>query len=169
MTKLGVIFTGDRPPEELGAFAVQTESAGLDELWLWEDCFLAGGIASSATALAATERIVVGLGVMPAVFRNPVACAMEIATLAREANPRAPAVLWLPWDAGSRTLGPAITLIGGFQNPNATRNPRDPLLRFQPALHIIAAPSLRVGSFAKFVNVALKARNLIDGVASLDG
>jgi 5,10-methylenetetrahydromethanopterin reductase len=83
VTKLGVIFTGDRPPEELAAFAVAAEAAGLDELWLWEDCFLAGGIASSATVLAATERITVGLGVMPAVLRNPVACAMEVATLAR--------------------------------------------------------------------------------------
>jgi 5,10-methylenetetrahydromethanopterin reductase len=83
MTRLAVIFTADRLPEELPAYAVAAESAGLDELWLWEDCFLAGGIATSATALAATERIVVGLGVMPAVFRNPVACAMEIGTLAR--------------------------------------------------------------------------------------
>jgi 5,10-methylenetetrahydromethanopterin reductase len=81
--KLGVVFTADRPPEELAAFAIAAESAGLDELWLWEDCFLAGGIATSATALAATTRITVGLGVMPAVFRNPVAAAMEIATLAR--------------------------------------------------------------------------------------
>ena len=83
VTKLGVIFKADRPPEELAAFATAAESAGLDELWLWEDCFLAGGIATSATALAATTRITVGLGVMPAVFRNPVAAAMEIATLAR--------------------------------------------------------------------------------------
>jgi len=83
VTRLGVIFTADRAPEELPSFAVAAESAGLDELWVWEDCFLAGGIASSATALAVTERITVGLGVMPAVFRNPVACAMEIATLAR--------------------------------------------------------------------------------------
>lgn len=82
-TKLGVIFTADRPPEELVAFATAAESRGLDELWLWEDCFLAGGIAATATALAATTRITVGLGVMPAVFRNPVAAAMEIATLAR--------------------------------------------------------------------------------------
>jgi 5,10-methylenetetrahydromethanopterin reductase len=81
--KLGVVFTAERPPEELAAFATAAESAGLDELWLWEDCFLAGGIATSATALAATTRITVGLGVMPAVFRNPVAAAMEIATLAR--------------------------------------------------------------------------------------
>ena len=83
MTKLGVIFTADRPPEALAAFAVAAESSGMDELWLWEDCFLAGGVAASATALAATTRITVGLGIMPVVFRNPVATAMEIATLAR--------------------------------------------------------------------------------------
>lgn len=83
VTKLGIIFTADRPPEALAAFAAATESAGLDELWLWEDCFLSGGVAASATALAATDRITVGLGVMPARFRNPVAAAMEIATLAR--------------------------------------------------------------------------------------
>ena len=83
MTRLGVVFTADRPPEELAAFATAAEAAGLDDLWLWEDCFLAGGIATSATALAATTRMTVGLGVMPAVFRNPVAAAMEIATLAR--------------------------------------------------------------------------------------
>ena len=83
MAKLGIIFTADRPPEALAAFAAATESAGLDELWLWEDCFCAGGIAASATALAATGRIGVGLGIMPALFRNPAAAAMEIATLGR--------------------------------------------------------------------------------------
>jgi glucose/arabinose dehydrogenase len=35
--------------------------------------------------------------------------------------PRSPAVLWLPWKAGSRTLGAAITLVGGFQAPNGSR------------------------------------------------
>jgi glucose/arabinose dehydrogenase len=35
--------------------------------------------------------------------------------------PRAPAVLWLPWDAQTRTLGSAITLVGGFQEPNGSR------------------------------------------------
>ena len=83
MTKLGIIFTANRPPEELAAFAAATEAAGLDELWLWEDCFLAGGIAASATALGATRRLTIGLGIMPAVLRNPAVAAMEIATLAR--------------------------------------------------------------------------------------
>jgi alkanesulfonate monooxygenase SsuD/methylene tetrahydromethanopterin reductase-like flavin-dependent oxidoreductase (luciferase family) len=83
VTRLGVVFTADRPPEELPGFAAAAEAAGLDELWVWEDCFLAGGVSASATALAETERITVGVGVMPVVFRNPVATAMEIATLAR--------------------------------------------------------------------------------------
>jgi 5,10-methylenetetrahydromethanopterin reductase len=81
--RLGVVYTADRPPEGIAGFAAAAEAAGLDELWLWEDCFLSGGIAASATALAATRRITVGLGVMPAVFRNAAAAAMEIATLAR--------------------------------------------------------------------------------------
>jgi 5,10-methylenetetrahydromethanopterin reductase len=83
MARLGVVYTADRPPERVAGFAQAAEAAGLDELWLWEDCFLAGGIAASATALAVTERITVGLGVMPAVFRNAAAAAMEVATLAR--------------------------------------------------------------------------------------
>lgn len=83
MARLGIVHTPDRPPEGIAAFARLAETGGLDELWLWEDCFLTGGIASSATALAATSRITVGLGVMPAVFRNTAAAAMEIATLAR--------------------------------------------------------------------------------------
>ena len=83
MAGLGIVYTPDRPPEGIAGFARLAETAGLDELWLWEDCFLTGGIASAATALAATSRITVGLGVMPAVFRNPAAAAMEIATLAR--------------------------------------------------------------------------------------
>jgi glucose/arabinose dehydrogenase len=35
--------------------------------------------------------------------------------------PRAPAVLWMPWEAKGRTLGPARTLVGGFQHPDGSR------------------------------------------------
>jgi glucose/arabinose dehydrogenase len=35
--------------------------------------------------------------------------------------PRAPAVLWLPWDKASRTLEPATTLIAGFQTADGNR------------------------------------------------
>ncbi len=35
--------------------------------------------------------------------------------------PRAPAVLWMPWESNHHTLGPAHSLITGFQDPNGTR------------------------------------------------
>jgi 5,10-methylenetetrahydromethanopterin reductase len=80
---LGFVVRPEHPPEQLAARARAVEEAGFDELWLWEDCFLAGGIASAATALAATSRVAVGLGIMPAPVRNPAFVAMEIAALAR--------------------------------------------------------------------------------------
>ena len=79
----GVIFRPQSPPEELRAVVAHAESAGLAELWLWEDCFLEGGLTSAAAALAWSERLVVGVGLLPVPLRNPALAAMEIATLAR--------------------------------------------------------------------------------------
>jgi alkanesulfonate monooxygenase SsuD/methylene tetrahydromethanopterin reductase-like flavin-dependent oxidoreductase (luciferase family) len=80
---LGVMFRREHPPETLPRFARRVEELGFDELWVVEDCFYTSGIASAATALACTEALTVGLGIMPAVVRNSVFTAMEIATLAR--------------------------------------------------------------------------------------
>jgi alkanesulfonate monooxygenase SsuD/methylene tetrahydromethanopterin reductase-like flavin-dependent oxidoreductase (luciferase family) len=80
---LGAVFPAQAPVESLPAFARTVEGAGLDELWLVEDCFLSGGLTMAATALAVTERIKVGIGLLPALMRNPALAAMEIATLAR--------------------------------------------------------------------------------------
>jgi len=80
---LGIMFRREYPPEKLPEFARKAEEFGFDELWVVEDCFYSSGIASAATALASTTSIRVGLGIMPAVVRNPVFAAMEIATLAR--------------------------------------------------------------------------------------
>ena len=40
MTTLGVVFLPQLPPERLRGVAVAADEAVLDELWLWEDCFL---------------------------------------------------------------------------------------------------------------------------------
>jgi 5,10-methylenetetrahydromethanopterin reductase len=80
---LGVMFGIPYAPELLPDYARRVEAAGFDELWLAEDCFLNGGISAAATALAHTRDLSVGLGIMPAVVRNPAFAAMEIATLAR--------------------------------------------------------------------------------------
>src|SRR5829696_8829825 len=80
---VGIVVRPELAPEQLADHARRAEAAGFDELWLWEDSFFAGGIAASATALAATDRITVGLGIMPAPVRNAAFAAMEAATLAR--------------------------------------------------------------------------------------
>jgi 5,10-methylenetetrahydromethanopterin reductase len=81
--RLGASFRSQIPPEELASYARHVEGLGYEELWVFEDCFLAGGIAAATVALAATERIVVGIGILPAVMRNPVTATLEIAALAR--------------------------------------------------------------------------------------
>lgn len=81
--RLGFVFTPTMPPERLRPVARAVEAAGLDELWVWEDCFTESGIASAALALGATERITVGIGLLPAPLRNVALTAMELATLER--------------------------------------------------------------------------------------
>ena len=83
MTKLGVIFPPDRPPEELREVALAADEAGLDQLWLWEDCFYESGVATAAAVLAWTTRVQVGIGLLPVPLRNVALTAMELTTLAR--------------------------------------------------------------------------------------
>ncbi|MGW0246276.1 LLM class flavin-dependent oxidoreductase [Nocardia goodfellowii] len=71
------------PPERLAEVADAAEDSGLDELWVWEDCFFSGSAVSAATILARTERVRVGIGVMPVPLRNVALTAMEVAALAR--------------------------------------------------------------------------------------
>jgi alkanesulfonate monooxygenase SsuD/methylene tetrahydromethanopterin reductase-like flavin-dependent oxidoreductase (luciferase family) len=80
---LGVVFRPQSPPERLRAAVEAADAAGIDELWLWEDCFLEGGLSTAAAALAWSERLHVGIGLLPVPLRNPAVAAMEIATLAR--------------------------------------------------------------------------------------
>jgi alkanesulfonate monooxygenase SsuD/methylene tetrahydromethanopterin reductase-like flavin-dependent oxidoreductase (luciferase family) len=82
-TTLGVVFLPNWPPERLHAVARAADEAGLDELWLWEDCFKESGIAAAAAALAWTERLSVGVGLLPVPLRNVAMTAMEVATLER--------------------------------------------------------------------------------------
>ena len=80
--KLGVCFPREMDPRLIRDVAVRADAGGIDELWVIEDCFFTAGISLAATALAVTERLGVGLGILPAVARNPAITAMELATLA---------------------------------------------------------------------------------------
>ena len=81
--KVGVVFRSQSPPEQLRDVVQAAESAGIGQLWLWEDCFAEGGLTTAAAALAWTQRLPVGIGLLPVPLRNPAVAAMEIATLSR--------------------------------------------------------------------------------------
>jgi 5,10-methylenetetrahydromethanopterin reductase len=81
--KLGIAFVPTMPPERLRALAQAAEHSGLDELWVWEDSFKQSGVASATAALAWTERLTVGIGLLPVPLRNVALTAMELATLER--------------------------------------------------------------------------------------
>ena len=83
MTGLGAVFRPQLAPERLRSVARLADEAGLEELWLWEDCFREGGISTAAAALAWTERIKIGVGLLPVPLRNVAITAMEAATLHR--------------------------------------------------------------------------------------
>lgn len=79
---VGVMLPRDLPADRFRAYAQRAEALGFDELWVVEDCFFRGGVAQAAAALAMTERIRVGIGILPAAVRNAAFTAMEAATLA---------------------------------------------------------------------------------------
>jgi alkanesulfonate monooxygenase SsuD/methylene tetrahydromethanopterin reductase-like flavin-dependent oxidoreductase (luciferase family) len=81
-------FDRSFPPTFVREVAPRLEADGLDQLWVIEDCFFTTAPSIAATALALTERLTVGIGIMPAVVRNPALTAMEIATLERLAPGR---------------------------------------------------------------------------------
>jgi 5,10-methylenetetrahydromethanopterin reductase len=81
--RLGLMVDRALPPERLPGIAADAERLGADELWLVEDLGRAGAIATVSTALAATTRLHVGIGIIPAPLRNPALLAMELAALER--------------------------------------------------------------------------------------
>jgi len=83
-----MVFDRAFPARSIGEYARRIEAAGIDQLWVIEDCFFTSGVPLAAAALAATERITVGIGILPAVARTAAVTAMEIATLANIAPGR---------------------------------------------------------------------------------
>jgi alkanesulfonate monooxygenase SsuD/methylene tetrahydromethanopterin reductase-like flavin-dependent oxidoreductase (luciferase family) len=83
MTILAATCLPQVPPERLREVARAAEEAGLAELWLWEDCFWGGAMTLASALLAWTDRMAVGIGVLPVPLRNVALTAMEAAALER--------------------------------------------------------------------------------------
>jgi 5,10-methylenetetrahydromethanopterin reductase len=79
---LGVVLPPDLPADLFRGYARRADQLGLDELWVFEDCFLRGGIAQASVALSITSRIRVGVGILPAGARNVAFASLDISTLA---------------------------------------------------------------------------------------
>lgn len=79
--EIGMCFDRTFPPPLVTDFARRLDHGGADQLWVIEDCFFTAGVSLAASALAVTERLRVGIGILPAVARNAAVTAMEIATL----------------------------------------------------------------------------------------
>ncbi|MEV7971787.1 LLM class flavin-dependent oxidoreductase [Cellulomonas sp. NPDC089187] len=79
--RIGVMLPRDLPAQQVMPFAQRAESLGFDELWVVEDLGYRGGFAQASAILAVTERIRVGIGILPAAVRNVAYAAMEIATV----------------------------------------------------------------------------------------
>ncbi len=115
MPNVGMCFDRTLPAPFVVEVAESLEARGVDQLWVIEDCFYTAGISLAATALARTERLTVGLGILPAVARNPAITAMELATLANLAPGRLLAGIghgvqeWME-QMGARTRSPLTTL-----------------------------------------------------------
>jgi alkanesulfonate monooxygenase SsuD/methylene tetrahydromethanopterin reductase-like flavin-dependent oxidoreductase (luciferase family) len=113
--EIGMCFDRTFPPSLVTEVARGLEDGGAHQLWIIEDCFYTAGVSLAAAALTVTDRLRVGLGILPAVARNPAITAMEIATLCGLAPGRI-----LPgighgvqgWMAqmGARTSSPLTTL-----------------------------------------------------------
>jgi alkanesulfonate monooxygenase SsuD/methylene tetrahydromethanopterin reductase-like flavin-dependent oxidoreductase (luciferase family) len=79
---IGMCFDRSFPAAVAPEFARRLEDGGVEEMWFIEDCFFTTAPPLAAAALASTERLRVGLGILPAVARTAAVTAMEIATLA---------------------------------------------------------------------------------------
>ncbi|WP_250003518.1 LLM class flavin-dependent oxidoreductase [Actinoplanes sp. M2I2] len=83
MTRVGVMLPRDLPVDEVLRYAQRADELGFDELWVVEDLGFRGGVAQAGAVLAATSRIVVGIGILPAGARNAAFAAMDLGTLAQ--------------------------------------------------------------------------------------
>jgi 5,10-methylenetetrahydromethanopterin reductase len=104
--------------------AVRAEAAGFDQLWVSHDLFLRSAPVLLAAAAGATERLMLGTGVLNPYSEHPVELAMHAATLQELSNGRA-------------MLGMAAGAAGFLQKAGVTQE--EPMRRTRQALRACRA------------------------------
>ncbi|MGD9734714.1 MAG: LLM class flavin-dependent oxidoreductase [Solirubrobacterales bacterium] len=78
---VGLLIGSHIPPADIPRLARVAEDGRFGELWITEDLWYTSGIVGAGAALAATERIPVGMGIISAVTRHVSIQALDFATL----------------------------------------------------------------------------------------
>ena len=102
---VGVVLPGLDPSEHVPRLAAVIEGLGFASVWLPEDAWDRGGIATLVSALERTTTLRVGLGIASAMVRYPAFLAMELATIAALHGDRAVAGIGLGVPAWLEQMG----------------------------------------------------------------
>jgi alkanesulfonate monooxygenase SsuD/methylene tetrahydromethanopterin reductase-like flavin-dependent oxidoreductase (luciferase family) len=102
---VGVVLPARLPAEHIPHLAEAIEALGYRSLWLPEDAWDRGGIATLMAALDHTSTLRVGLGIASAMVRYPAFLAMELATIAAIHGDRADAGIGLGVPAWLEQMG----------------------------------------------------------------
>jgi 5,10-methylenetetrahydromethanopterin reductase len=87
--RTSIRLNNDLPVETFVDLVVRAESAGFDQVWVSHDLFLRSAPVLLAAAAAATERVMLGVGVLNPYSAHPVELAMHAATLQELSGGRA--------------------------------------------------------------------------------
>jgi 5,10-methylenetetrahydromethanopterin reductase len=79
--RLGLVLGSSQLPADVVVAAKAAQEGGFEEIWVGEDYFFTGAIATAGAVLAHTS-LPVGIGIVPTASRHPALLAMELATLA---------------------------------------------------------------------------------------
>jgi 5,10-methylenetetrahydromethanopterin reductase len=102
---VGVVLPARIPPQHVPRLATLIERLGYASVWLPEDAWDRGGIATLVSALERTTTLRVGLGIASAMVRYPAFLAMELATVAALHGDRAIAGIGLGVPAWLEQMG----------------------------------------------------------------
>ncbi len=81
LTRFGMLFSGNFPLMRAIDGSVLADKLGYDSVWLGEDYFYQGGIATATAIAERTSNVEIGLGIVTPLTRHPALTVMEVAAL----------------------------------------------------------------------------------------